>query len=332
MPGASGILSAFIFAGILLVGLPSCVKPLPKDRPYVYILATNPDEVTVVDARENKVIRKFLAGDFLKSIAIAPDGVTAYVTSQVTQQITRINLATARVQRRYAVPGFPSRITIHPTRPLIYILLGKQEDVAADGVSILDIQQGKFTKTIPVAPLLTQLFMSPDGKTLYVYGAKGAKVYFLDTETETLKNSPQVTLPNAPAWSTITPNGKYLLFVFNRTNVLYVVDAVTGEPVRALEAGDAPLYVEPSLDSRYAYVSDLKTRTITVIDLEALSPKGVIYLDAPPVVMRAGKRYLYIGTQTQFLMIADPETMKVVSKVPIGAEPVDIAIRLPEAG
>jgi DNA-binding beta-propeller fold protein YncE len=308
----------------------ACGGSLPTDRAYVYILANNPDEVTVVDVKQNAVIRKFLAGDFLKSVAIAADGTTAYVTSQVTQQISRINLATARVQRRYSVPGFPSVIALHPTRPYLYMLLGEQQEVAADSVTVLDLKEGKFIQKIKVAPLLTQLFISPDGKTLFVRGAKSPVVYFVDTETNTVLEKPRVTLPNAPSWGAITPDGKYLLFVFNRTNVLQIVDAKTGEPVTSLEAGDGPLYVEPSRDGKYAYVSDLKTRAVYVVDLTTLAPKGTLYLDAPPLVIRAGKRYLYIGTQTQHLMVADPEALRVVAKVGIGAEPVDMAIRLPD--
>lgn len=318
-------------AAVVLIAV-SCSAPLPGDRAYIYFLATNPDEITVVDAKETKVIRKFLAGDFLKSVAIDPTGEVAYVTSQVTQQIARVNLATARVQRRYHVPGFPSRVVIHPSRPILYLLLGKTEDVSADAITVLDIKEGRILKEIPVGPLLTQLFISPDGKILYTYGAKSPEVYFIDTETDTVKEKPRITLPNSPAWATVTPDGKYLLFVFNRTNVLYIADAVTGEPLTTLPVGDGPLYVEPSRDSRFAFVSDLKTRTISVVNLQNLTPEGAIYLDAPPLVLRAGKRYLYIGTQTKFLMVADPETLQVVSKVGIGSEPVDMAIRLPEQG
>jgi DNA-binding beta-propeller fold protein YncE len=321
-----GIALASLGVAILI----GCGVPLPKDRAYVYILANNPDEVSVVDVKSNSVIRKFLAGDFLKSVAIASDGETAYVTSQVTQQITRINLATARVQRRYSVPGFPSRIALHPERPLLYMLLGEKQEVAADSVTVLDLREGKFIETIKVAPLINQLFISPDGKRLFVHGAKSAVVYFIDTDTNTVLEVPRLTLPNAPSWSTITPDGKYLLFVFNRTNVLQIVAAESGEPVASLEAGDGPLYVEASRDSRYAFVSDLKTRAVFVVDLQSLTQKGVIYLDGPPLVLRAGHRHLYIGTQTQFLMVADPETLKVVAKVGIGSEPVDMAIRLPD--
>lgn len=315
---------------MLVLLLARCAPPLPSDRGIAFVLTNEPDQVFVIDLQEGEIIKRFLAGDFLADMDLLPGGQRALITSLVTQQIALVDLRTARVLRRFVLEGFPSELVVHPSGKKAYLLIGRTQDVLAEGVTILDLEKGEVAGLIPTHPLTNRLVLHPDGRWLYVGAAKSLEIRIVDTETDTVSEDRKIILPNSPSWFTVTPDGKYLLFVFNLTDTLYVVDARTLQPVASIQVASGPFYVEASADGRYAYVSDLKSRAIIVVDLQQMAPVRTVYLDVPPVVLRAGKRYLYAGTVGNFFFLVDPQAGKPIKGIPLGAEVKAITLLRPD--
>jgi len=312
----------------------SCNPPLPHDRAWVYLINNNPDEVVVVDPTSGTVRDRFLAGDLLSNIAVLPDGKTAFITSLVSARIAVVDLDRARVMKNLSVPGFPSRVVPHPYKPRIYLIIGREKDITTNEVSIMDVNTREIVKRVGVKYLLTELHLTPNGKWLYAFSAMGTTIFCIDTEKEELVPERQIELANSPSAITITPDSRYLLFTYNSTDILEIVEADTQKRVASLSVGDNPSFVATSRDGKYAYVSDLRGRDVYIVDLSTYTLSGKIRFDLTPALIRAGMKYLYVtgGSQEGWLFIADPVSRQQIRKVPLQSVPVDMILRFPEKG
>ncbi len=319
---------------IALLFFLSCNPPLPHDRAWVYLINNNPDEVLVVDPTSGKVRDRFLAGDLLSNIAVLPDGKTAFITSLISARIAVVDLDRARVMKNLSVPGFPSRVVPHPHKPRIYLIVGREKDITTNEISIMDVNTREIVKRVGVKYLLTELYLTPDGRWLYAFSAMGTTMFCMDTEKEELVPERQIELANSPSAATISPDSRYFLFTFNLTDVLEIIDADTKKRVAALTVGDNPSFVATSRDGKYAYVSDLRTRDVYIVDLSSYTLVGKIRFDLTPALIRAGTKYLYVtgGSQEGWLFIADPVSRQQIRKVPLQSVPVDMILRFPEKG
>ena len=122
-------------------------------------------------------------GDFPKFVEISPNGTTAYVTSQSSDQIHVIDLSSMTVSAVYAAGPQPLGITISPDGQHLYVAtaaFGVRKLNAADGQVVGSVALGG----VPIVPAL-----SPDGQTLLVARNNIGIVAEIDASTMTLRRS-----------------------------------------------------------------------------------------------------------------------------------------------
>lgn len=328
-PRGATILPALLGAFLLA----SCHPPLPADRVYLYLVNNDPDELVVVDPTvKGDVIARFSVGANLRSIAVLPDGKTAYIISEVTGWITQFDLEHARIVRSYNVQGFPEKVVPHPSKPFVYMIVGDEQQVQANQVTVLNTDTKEIVTKIPVRDLLKDIEISPDGRWLYALSAKSTTVFAIDTETNKVDQGHSFELSHTASAFDITPDSKTMLFTFNLSDVLEIVDAATGKSLRSVKVGSLPTYVSVSRDGKRAYVANLRTQDVDIVDLSTYQRAGTIHFETTPVLLRPGVKYLYVGVQNGFLFVADPATKQIIKKINLRSTPVDMAIRFPEKG
>jgi YVTN family beta-propeller protein len=128
-------------------------------------------DISVVDLRKGKEIRRIPAGVGPRGIAFSPNSKTAYVTLVGEDKILVIDLKTFRVQREISDIGVrPRHLVMGPEGRYLYITAqGKDKPNLVDG-RILKYDR-KRGKVVARSRLLTEprtTVMSDDGKSLYV--------------------------------------------------------------------------------------------------------------------------------------------------------------------
>ncbi|MGH8103932.1 MAG: beta-propeller fold lactonase family protein [bacterium] len=320
-------------AAVVAALLTSCKSPLPADRVYLYLVNIEPDELVVVDPLvKEDILARFNVGANLRSIAVLPDGKTAYIASEVTGFLTKFDLEHARVLKNYNIKGFPQKIVPHPTQPFLYMIVGDPEAVETKEITVLNTDTREITTKIPVRDLLKDIKISPDGRWLYAVSAKSTTVFAIDTESNRVDPAHSFELSHTSSAFDISPDGTFLVFTFNLSDVLEIVDAETGKSVRSLKVGSLPAYVAISPDGKLAYVANMRSQDVDIVDLTTYQMSGTIHFETTPVLLRPATKYLYVGVQNGFLFVADPATKEIIKKINLRSTPVDMAIRFPEKG
>ncbi|MFI6771179.1 YncE family protein [Streptomyces sp. NPDC050355] len=164
-------------------------------------------------------------------------------------------------------------------------------------VSVVDLDRGVCTHRIPV-PGSEGLAVAPDGRHVYVAAPKAefptpspapTALHVIDTAThETVRTLPTKgqTMPvHATADGTLlagelrqaTTSGGPLGTQLPGALTVFAPDTLT--PRGEVQVGRFPLTITSSPDGRLAYVSGLLDNTVTVVDLQDLSPVTTLTVD-----------------------------------------------------
>jgi YVTN family beta-propeller protein len=231
------------------------------------------DEVVVIDPATDAVIRRIpiASGAHLAHVVLSPDGNTAFVTAQNESAIYTIDARDYRVENKIAAPpaSQPHGLRIAPNGSRVYIAL-----LQGKGLGVLNPQTGAL-ETVPLNGAAVQTAVTPDGRMVLVslYDSKQIAVY--DTTSKTLRYIDLFESSRGPVQIYPTPDSRYLYvadqghyFGQPDSEWVYKVDLAGARAIWSIKAGKAPHGVVLSKDGRFAYVTNLVSDDLSVLDLE----------------------------------------------------------------
>lgn len=170
-------------------------------------------------------------GSLPSRIAVAANGLRAYVTNLGDNSVSVIDLATDSVTATISGLDAPDSITVSPDGRFAYAAV-------TGGVAVIDTATNTATTTIPVSAgeRPAGITINSDGTRLYVTNAKAGTVSAIDTVYQTVTGSP-IPVGKNPAGIAFRDN---LVYVANRDpykdytfigSGLSVIDATTNKVV-----------------------------------------------------------------------------------------------------
>lgn len=232
---------------------------------------TIPDQVIVIDPLKDDIIKRIdIAPDqHLAHIVVTRDGKTAFATAQEPGLVYRINGKTYKIDKTLplAKDSQPHGLRLSSDDTKAYIAL-----IGGKGIEVIDIKTNAI-KTIPLAGSAVQTAVIPNSSYIIasVYDTK--QMAFYDSLTEEVF---YIDLPfesEGAIQSYATPDGKYLYvadqgYYFGKptSDYVYKIDVQNKEVVQSIQAGVAPHGVVVSPDGKRAYITNLLSDDISVID------------------------------------------------------------------
>lgn len=261
-----------------------------------------------------------------RSIAITPDGRTAYVTSKASGTISVIDTTTNRVVASLKPAETPQFVTVSADGRSAYISCfsapGQQNTVL-----VLDTATNNITGTISAGRQPYELAPSPDGQEIYVPDHGSAALAVVATGTQSVVGTLGIK-PN-PHSAAITPSGDTAYVPSHESDVVSVVDTatrnVTAEvsmpksPHGSAMAPDGSTVLITSMDAETA--SFINTRSNTVA---ATVPVGM--MPSMPAFAADGRHAYVVNERSNSLTVIDTSTYQVTATVPLGAAPFAIAV------
>jgi YVTN family beta-propeller protein len=164
---------------------------LSPDGKLLYVVNTTPPEVVAFSASNYQsvatIILENLGTSLPSSIAISPDGSTAYVSysavidpNQQPSGVQVINLSTDTVVNSIDIPYGPTGLMVTPNGQWLYVAEGGYYGVAVIDTSTQTVTNLIDTGTVPN----TGISFTPDGAFAYVANG-GTAVPVIDTSTQT---------------------------------------------------------------------------------------------------------------------------------------------------
>ena len=206
------------------------------------------------------------------------------------------------------------------------IVLNKDEA----SVSLLNRETGKEVGKIAVGDGPHEVAVSPDGKTAVVcnYGTRtpGNSLSLIDLPTRTVTRTIDLGEYKRPHGILFFADGQRIVVTSEVAKKLLIVDLAKGEVLKAIDTeGELSHMVVLSPDGRRAYVANLGSSSISVIDLESgtfiariATGEGAEGVDVSP----DGKE-IWVGNRVaNNVTIVDATTLKVVYTMDCATFPI----------
>ncbi|MEP6670833.1 MAG: cytochrome D1 domain-containing protein [Chthoniobacter sp.] len=184
-----------------------------------------------------------------------------YVTTEIENTVSIIDPATLKIVGTIPT-GEPESHMLAVTRD------GKRgytANVSTGTVSVLDLEQKKLVKTIPVAGKTQRISLSVDDRWVFTSDQTKAQLIVIDTQTNEVAN--RIDIPDFGYGTAPTPDGKSLLVCCGLGTVA-VVDLEAKKVVREFQLPRAPQEILIRPDGAMAYVSCDFSSKVGVIDLK----------------------------------------------------------------
>jgi len=209
----------------------------------------------------------------LKSVASVPVGCNpvrlvfdrsgrrAYVSNQMSDSISVIDVATNRRVDDIAVRGWPAPVVISPDERTLFVTTN------ADRLYAIQLATKRVVAAIPLPATSHHLTMHPSGKLLYVATRAAGTVMEIDATTfQILRTFPVGGQTQALA---VSADGTEL-YVADEAGGLDVLDLRRGTQAAAVRLDGRAYGLALSRDNRQLYVGLVTSERVQVVDRESL--------------------------------------------------------------
>src|SRR6478609_3754576 len=214
----------------------------------LYVTHASSGDLTVIDAATLATITTIPLGKRPRGLAASPDGTRLYVALSGSPN---------------AGPGVDEKTLPPPDRK-------------ADGIGVVDLDQGKLVKVLTSGPDPEQLAVSPDGAHVYIANEDGAKLSVVDVNTGEIVES--FSIGEEPEGVSIEPHNGRVWVTSEEDGAVYVVDVAGHKVVKPVKVGPRPRSVAFLPDGSRAYVPSETGATLSMIDVKKLATVKTIDL------------------------------------------------------
>ncbi len=187
------------------------------------------NQIDIYDGPSLTLIKRIPASSMPSHINYSPDSSVAYVSLQGTDGLMAIDLKSGTPLWTTKVGHTPAGVLWLNGKLLVGIM-------GADYVAVVDPATGAVERKIVTAKGAHNLFMSPDGHTLYVCNRVDGSISVLDPATLTVRS--KIAMPGGPDDMDFAPDGK--IWVTRRwAHTVALLDPATGQ-FSTIETGRSP--------------------------------------------------------------------------------------------
>ncbi len=187
------------------------------------------NQVDIYDAATMTLVHRFPLASMPSHLAYAPDSSMVFVSLQGSDRLAAIDLHAMRVRWTAPVGRTPAGVMWLNGRVLV-------ADMGTDSFAVVDPVDGRVERRVVTGRGCHQLFLAPDGGTLWVNNRVAGTTSALDPETLAVRRS--YALPSGPDDIAFAPDGRlWITQRFGRS--VAVLDPASGA-VQTVETGRSP--------------------------------------------------------------------------------------------
>lgn len=212
---------------------------------------TDGRNMVVIDLASRKVVGNVDFGHGVRPHCpvFGPKNGLLYVTTELDNSVSIIDPHTLKI-----VGSVPTK---QPESHMLAIShdgrRGYTANVGPGTVSVLDLENKKTIKVIPISAQTQRISISPDDRMVFTSDQTKPQLAVIDTATNQVKT--WVPLPGTGYGTAPTPDGRWLVVAVPPVNKVAVVDLGTMKVAHTIDVPKAPQEVLIRPDGQVAYVS-----------------------------------------------------------------------------
>lgn len=272
-------------------------------------------------------------GGNLGGVAVAPDGMVAYIAHIDAKSIAILDTTRQVLTREIPLPERPRTVTFSPDGSNAYITLyGPQGDpvkgtAVGDSLVTVDTKTGFISPPINFGGNAYSAAVTPDGSRVFVADHDFAALTIIEAATGSVKKLD--VAPN-PHWVAFLNNGEKGYVADHESNVVQVIDPRRETAGTKISVGLSPHSLAVSPDQQQVYVTNYDADTVTVIDTVndrvVGSPIRVGHRPQAVAFAPDGDHAYVANNQSDSVSVINTATRKVTSVLSVGVSPTAIAV------
>lgn len=201
-----------------------------------------------ITSTRTKTLDGFIAtGDVPTGVAFSPDGATAYVANQLSNNVSIINVATAQVVATIATPGYsPVAVQASPDGSRLFI------GTNTPTVLVMDTGTNQIIQNVDVGLAPLAFVVAPDNRIIYVSAFLNGTVSEFDMFTGVVLRT--FTVGGIPQGMAITRKGDRL-YVANESGYLTEITLQSGAITATMTLSGGGFGVGVTADDNQAWVA-----------------------------------------------------------------------------
>jgi YVTN family beta-propeller protein len=304
----------------------------------VRIIQTNSagDNVHIIDPVTNKVVGVIDGIEVSHGAAIAPDGSRIYVSNEAERTLDVVDAKSLKVVSHVPLSGRPNNMAIGKDGRRVYVGIIQEPG----GVDVIDTPSLKRVKTVPTRGTIHNAYVTPDGRYVVAGSIGGKTVNVIDAKTEEPAWTLEMDLGVRPMTFNTNPDGstKWIFVQLSGFNGFAVVDFATRKEINRIKNPDLPPgkpTVSAGSDPSHGMAVTADGKTLVVCSrlnnhlyaysLPDLKPIGGVELGgkgAGWVTLTPDGKTAYVANPvTNDVSVVDIQTMKEVTRIPVGFVP-----------
>jgi YVTN family beta-propeller protein len=294
------------------------------------------DNIHVIDPATNRVTGTIEDIEVPHGLVIAPDGRRVYVTDEALSTLDVVDSKTLKVIKRIPLSGRPNNVDVSHDGSHVYVGIV----VAPGAVDVIDTASMTNVKSIPVKGGIHNVYVTPDGKYAVAGSIPGKTINVIDTATNTVAWDLTMSAGIRPMAFTRNPDGstKEIIVQLSDFHGFALVDFANHKEIRRVTLPDpagqtketqgiqgAPAHgLAIANGGKLLWVTSKYYGYVAAYSLPDCKLLKVVPVGSHPewlTIPPDGKNvYVSIAGDDE-VAVVDNKTLKLVTKIPVGAVP-----------
>jgi YVTN family beta-propeller protein len=233
---------------------------------------TDGEIIRVIDLEKRAIVGTVDFGRGLRPhcAMIGPKNNLLYVTTELTNSIAVIDPKTFKILDFIPTGQSESHMLVISPQGRY----GYTANVGPGTVSVIDLQERKVEKIIPISKETQRIAISPDDKWVFTADQTQPRLAVIDTEKREV--SRWIELPGKGYGTAPTPDGNWLVVALPGIQKVAFVDLKTMKVAHTVDVPKSPQEVLVRPDGKIAYVSCDASRQVAAIDIQNFQVEKLI--------------------------------------------------------
>ena len=241
--------------------------------------------LAVVDLTTRKLTKVIATPPSPLAVDVSPDGQTAYVANNETDELLVIDVAAGSVKKKVPVGAEPVAVATRPDGKVLYVATRSANELSAidpKTMSLLGrVDAGMRPQTIAFAPRGDLAFVPSDAiasVTIVDVKQHASKEYFV------VKPLPKTTPPPALQSAVFSPDGKRLYVTTGGGGPVAILDPIkkTTSGHRFDGVGAFPRGIAISADGKKLYTANGPSNDVAIIDVKSKKVEARVAVPGAP--------------------------------------------------
>jgi YVTN family beta-propeller protein len=269
-------------------------------------------------------------------LVIAPDGRRIYVTDESLRTLDVVDAKTLKVAKRIPLSGRPNNVAVSIDGARVYVGIAQ----APGAVDVIDTASLANVKSIAVKGAIHNVYVTPDGKFAVAGSIPGKIISVIDTTTNTLAWTLEMTAGIRPMAFTRNADGstKEIVVQLSDFHGFALVDFAARKEIRRVTLPDPPgehketegLQGSPSHglaitpDGKMLWATSKYYEYVAAYSLPEFKLLKTVKVGLHPdwLTIPPDGKSLYVAVAgDDTTVVVDNKTMEVVKRIAVGAVP-----------